>query len=433
MAWISRVLDLSGNLVVSTMDAVPVLELATIEAKPYQEVSDADRVLGIGAVRLIDASGNPAGMLISVDDVTAASTVKTRLQLTGYIVALSVIVILTVGIGFYMKHALRPLDLGVHHMERIAAGDLSQEITHHSSDEFKLLLDAMQKMNADLRQLVSRIAGTSDDMITMVGAVEHASAQTNDVVSQQRQDLDQMATALEEMTAVAGNVAQDINRLAAAADESMKATQAGNQAVQRSVQNISKLTDEIRRGSEVVVKLEKNSQRIGVVIDVIKNIAEQTNLLALNAAIEAARAGEQGRGFAVVADEVRTLAGRTQESTKEIEQIIVDLQEGVGHTVVVMASSVDHAEKSSQQASSIGETLGAARDGVVTINELSSHVATAAEQQSATTEEMSKNIHRISEGADAASEQTDATSRNIGQLVALSKLLKEEMDRFKIA
>ena len=426
------VLDLSGDLVISTKDTMPTFELKRIEEKPYQEISEEDKVLGIGAVQLTDALGKPAGILISMEDVTEASTVKTRLQLTGYTAALSVIVVLTVGIGLYMKHALRPLDLGVQHMERIAAGDLSQEIFHQSSDEFKLLLDSMQRMNTDLRQLVGRIASTSVDIISMVGKVENASAQTSNAVSRQRKELDQMATALVEMTAVAGNVAEDMSRLAAVADQSMKATEEGNQVIQKSVQYISKLTDEIHSGSEVVVELEKKSQHIGLVIDVIKNIAEQTNLLALNAAIEAARAGEQGRGFAVVADEVRTLAGRTQESTKEIEQIIVDLQDGVGKTVTVMASSVDHAEKSSQQASTIGETLGTVRDGVVTISELSSNVATAAEQQSATTEEMSNNIHRISEGADAASDQTNMTNQSIGQLVKLSKVLKEEMDRFKI-
>ncbi|MCP4288858.1 MAG: methyl-accepting chemotaxis protein [Gammaproteobacteria bacterium] len=426
------VLDSGGSLAVSTADGMPGFITNFKETSSYQEVDDVDKVMGVGAVKLLDDLGNPAGTLLSVEDVTVAATIKARLQMVGYIVALSVILLMTIGIGFYMKIALRPLDVGVQHMGRIASGDFSEEISHRSSDEFKLLLDAMQKMNGDLRQLVQRIASTSDELIITVGTVENSSTETNEVVGRQRQELDQLATALVDMTTTAGTVTEGINHLAAAADESMKATREGDQVVRESVQDISTLADEIRSGSVVVDSLEKKSQQIGVVIDVIKNIAEQTNLLALNAAIEAARAGEQGRGFAVVADEVRTLAGRTQESTKEIEKIIVDLQEGVGQTVVVMAKSVEHAERSSQQANTIGDALGAVRDRVTTIGKLGSQVATAAEQQSATTEEMEKNIHRISEGANAASEQTGTTNQIVEQLVTLSNLLKEEMSRFKI-
>ncbi|MCP3867834.1 MAG: methyl-accepting chemotaxis protein [Gammaproteobacteria bacterium] len=365
--------------------------------------------------------------------MTEAAETKAQLQLFGFIIAGTVILILTVGIGLLMKYALRPLSIGVDHMERIAHGDLSKEIVHRSNDEFKLLLDAMQKMNGDLRQMVSRTVGTSDDLITTIETVEKASSGTEDAVNRQRLELDPIATALVEMTATAENVAEDINRLAGIADESMQATEKGGQIVERSVQDISNLTRKIQNGSEVVVELEKKSQQISVVVDVIKNIAEQTNLLALNAAIEAARAGEQGRGFAVVADEVRTLAGRTQESTTEIEEIIGDLQNGVGQAVVVMSGSVEHAQKSSEQAATISDTLTAVRDKMSAISELSSQVATAAEQQSATTEEMSKNIHSVSQGADAASEQTTATGRVVTQLVGLSKNLKEEMSRFKIA
>ena len=427
------VLDRGGKLADSTAEAMSHFGTNFKETSTYREVNDADKVLGVGAVKLADDLGNPAGMLLSVEDVTAAAISKASLQMIGYIAAFSVIVLMTIGIGIYMKVALRPLDVGVQHMERIASGDFSKAIIHRSSDEFKLLLDAMQKMNRDLRQLVQKIASTSEDLIFTVGNVENSSTETNEVVSRQRLELDQLATPLVEMTTTAGTVAEDINHLAAAADESMKATREGDQVVRESVREISKLADEIRSGSEVVASLEKKSQQIGVVIDVIKNIAEQTNLLALNAAIEAARAGEQGRGFAVVADEVRTLAGRTQESTKEIENIIGDLQEGVAQTVEVMSKSVEHAKRSSNQATTIGDTLGAVRDRVSTIGELSSQVATAAEQQSATTEEMNKNVHRISEGANAASEQTATTNQIVEQLVALSSLLKEEMNRFKVA
>jgi methyl-accepting chemotaxis protein len=427
------VLDLSGNTVTATTDLVPKMDPAAIAIAPYREVRSQDRVLGVGAVQLLDSAGKAVGVLVSTEDVTSTALAKARLQMIGYAVAGAVILFLSIGIGLYMKHALRPLEMGVRHMERIAAGDLSEDISHSSSDEFKSLLDSMQKMNGDLRQLVGTVASTSEDLTETVAKVEDASVLTGDAVIQQKLELEQLGTALVEMSTTADNVAEDINRLAAAANESLSATEQGNEVVQKSMEEINRLTDEIRGSSELVVALENKSGQIGVVIDVIKNIAEHTNLLALNAAIEAARAGEQGRGFAVVADEVRSLAGRTQESTAEIEQIIVDLQRDVGKVVSVMTSGVEHANKSSEQAEKIGETLNSVSQRVATISELSAQVATAAEEQSVTTEEMNRNIHRISEGADATSEQTKSTSRTIGQLVELSKLLKQEMSRFKIA
>jgi methyl-accepting chemotaxis protein len=426
-------LDMQGGMVSSTLEHT--LQLPPFTAQEgvgrYAVLTLAEGVFGYGMVTLSDSLGKPAAVVVSIEDVGATVALKSRYQTIGMVVGMAILLLLITALWFYLKHALKPLDVGVMHMRRIADGDLSLDIEHHSRDEFKQLLDAMQTMNGDLRRLVGKIADTSGDLGSTVVAVDQAASNTNEAARRQRQELDHLATAITEMTATADSVAVDINELAAAADESMRKTEEGDRVVQHSLEGIGNLTKEIRYGSEVVAALEEKSQQIGVVIDVIKNIAEQTNLLALNAAIEAARAGEQGRGFAVVADEVRTLAGRTQDSTKQIESIITDLQSGVGRAVVVMADSAGHAEEASTQAATIGDTLGSVRGRMEKINMLSSQVATAADQQSKTTSEMNQNVQRISDDADSTSSQAESTSEIVARLVTLSSLLSKEMEHFK--
>ena len=428
-----RILDISGKPVAGTSDNFPTASIIDKRNATYQEINWDTGIMGIGTLPLVTSDNQIAGYMQSMEDVSAQATVQRRLQITGYSVAAVMLGLLMAGVLIYMKRALRPLDMGVQHMERIAAGDLSQSITCNRNDEFKRLLGSMQKMNHDLSSLVSKVATTSDQLIHTIEEVDNSANLTNSAVEHQKQELEALATSLTEMTASATHVAENINHLAATASESMKATEDGNSIVKSSVHSINVLTNEIRKGSEVIGTLAEESQQIGVVLEVIKNIAEQTNLLALNAAIEAARAGEQGRGFAVVADEVRTLAGRTQDSTKEIEQIIDALQTGVNEAVKVMSDSVAHAEESSQQATTIGETLDSVQHQITRINELSSQVAASAEQQRATTEEMNQNIHRISKSADETSHQSNNTSSVVGKLSNLSQILREEMARFKIS
>ena len=423
----------SGETVASTTDDFPSFTPRQSDMQNYEEVSLQDNIVGIGTLPLSTREGQFVGYMISMEDITENALSQSRLKTISYTIAVVMLGLLMLGVLFYMKIALRPLDMGVRHMERIASGDLSQEISCNRNDEFKRLLGAMQRMNHDLSGLVGKVATTSDSLVKTVDEVNNSSELTNSAVENQKQELELLATSLTQMTASATHVTENINYLASSATDSMTATEEGNRIVKESVQSIGTLTEKIRKGSDVIQALVEESQQIGVVLEVIKSIAEQTNLLALNAAIEAARAGEQGRGFAVVADEVRTLAGRTQDSTKEIEQIISALQAGVNEAVDVMAVSVAHAEESSQQAATIGETLDSVQNQIQRINELGSQVSVAANQQRATTEEMSQNIQRISRSADETSVQSNTTSAVVKDLNGLSKLLSEEMDRFKVS
>ncbi|MCG7993539.1 MAG: methyl-accepting chemotaxis protein [Candidatus Thiodiazotropha lotti] len=423
----------AGKVAATTTDIYPDLENQQDDQQSYHEISWQESIQGVGTLPLISSDGKVVGRMVSMEDITENANSQQRLILISYTIAVVMLGLLMLGVMLYMKTALKPLDMGVQHMERIASGDLSQDITCNRNDEFKRLLGAMQRMNHDLSGLVGKVANTSESLVMTIDEVNNSSEKTNLAVTHQKQELDLLATSLSEMTASATHVSENINHLASSATDSMTATEEGNRIVKKSVQSIGTLTEEIRKGSDVIQTLVDESQQIGVVLEVIKSIAEQTNLLALNAAIEAARAGEQGRGFAVVADEVRTLAGRTQDSTKEIEQIISALQAGVNEAVEVMAVSVNHAEESSQQATTIGDTLDSVQQKIELINQLGSQVSAAADQQRATTEEMNQNIQRISKSADETSTQSNNTSSVVRDLKGLSKVLTEEMDRFKVS
>ncbi|MCG7949396.1 MAG: methyl-accepting chemotaxis protein [Candidatus Thiodiazotropha taylori] len=423
----------SGKVAATTTDIYPDMVSPQGEQQSYQEIGWQESIQGVGSLPLLSTDGKLVGRMFSMEDITENAKSQQNLILISYTIAVVMLGLLMLGVMLYMKMALKPLDMGVQHMERIASGDLSQEITCNRNDEFKRLLGAMQKMNHDLSGLVGKVANTSESLVMTIDEVNNSSEKTNLAVTHQKQELDQLATSLSEMTASATHVSENIDHLASSATDSMTATEEGNRIVKKSVQSIGTLTEEIRKGSDVIQTLVDESQQIGVVLEVIKSIAEQTNLLALNAAIEAARAGEQGRGFAVVADEVRTLAGRTQDSTKEIEQIISALQAGVNEAVEVMAVSVSHAEESSQQATTIGETLDSVQQKIELINQLGSQVSAAANQQRATTEEMNQNIQRISKSADETSDQSNNTSSVVRDLKGLSNVLTEEMDRFKVS
>ncbi len=426
------VLDRNNRQHAATTDRIPEFSEGIPEQETYGEIGFDERILGVASLPLADAGGNPIAVMHTFEDVTEAATARRQLALAEIGAAAGMLLLSLVSVSLFMGKTLKPLDQCIIHMERIAGGDLSQEISCERNDEFRRLLDGMKTMNTDLRSLVGNIAGTADEVATTVNQVLNGSRETNRHVSEQRSGLEQLATALNQMTATAGEVTMNISQLAVSADQSLTATNEGNRLVKQSVQGIEALTGRIREGGESVRNLEEKSERIGVVVEVIKTIAEQTNLLALNAAIEAARAGDKGRGFAVVADEVRTLAARTQDSTTEIEEIIGAVQSGVSQAVNVMDQSVEQAVKVSEQASTINQALESIQGQVSTITGLSAQVATASEQQRATTEDMNRNVHSISEMADATAVHADQSAQAVERLVELSEMLRQETGRFKI-
>ena len=325
-----------------------------------------------------------------------------------------------------------PLNQTLKAAERVASGDLSHNLDSGRQDELGQLQRAMQSMTVGLREL---IGGISDGVTQIASAAEQLSAvteQTSAGVNSQKVETDQVATAMNEMAATVQEVARNAEEASEAAVAADQQAREGDQVVGEAIAQIERLATEVGNSTVAMGDLKRESDKIGSVLDVIKSVAQQTNLLALNAAIEAARAGEAGRGFAVVADEVRSLAQRTQKSTEEIEELIVGLQSGTQQVATIMDNSRGLTESSVELTRRAGNALGNITRTVSTIQAMNSQIATAAEQQSAVAEEINRsvlNVRDISEQTAAASEETAASST---ELARLGTHLQALVGRFRV-
>ena len=290
-------------------------------------------------------------------------------------------------------------------------GDLRQRLESNQHDELGDLVDEFNRFVEKLQGIITNITNTVDELTTETQQMLLITDQSRQGVTQQQSDIEQVATAMNEMSATVQEVAHNAADAASATGEADGEANVGNDVVKQTVNTINELANDIEKAGGVIQRLESDSENIGTVLDVIKSIAEQTNLLALNAAIEAARAGEQGRGFAVVADEVRTLAQRTQKSTQEIQEIIEKLQSGAVQAVDVMNKSSVQAQACVEQADKAGMSLTSITNVVSRINDMNTQIASASEEQSAVTEEVKRNVVTISQVA----EQTAQSSKNVAE------------------
>ncbi|WP_341521676.1 methyl-accepting chemotaxis protein [Pseudomonas sp. G.S.17] len=304
-------------------------------------------------------------------------------------------------------------------VERVASGDLSNNLTIDRKDELGKLQGSIQRMTVSLREL---IGGIRDGVTQIASAAEQLSAvteQTSAGVNSQKVETDQVATAMHEMTATVQEVARNAEEASEAAVAADQQAREGDRVVNEAIAQIERLAAEVGNSTEAMSELKRESDKIGSVLDVIKSVAQQTNLLALNAAIEAARAGEAGRGFAVVADEVRSLAQRTQKSTEEIEQLISGLQSGTQQVATIMDNSRELTVSSVDLTRRAGNSLENITRTVSAIQAMNQQIAAAAEEQSATAEEINRsilNVRDVSEQTAASSEETAASSVELARL-----------------
>ncbi|ROL79046.1 methyl-accepting chemotaxis protein [Pseudomonas vranovensis] len=353
---------------------------------------------------------------IQLDRRDSESTQARSLQLTATLLALLVGILAAVIIT---RQITRPLRETLAVVEKIAAGDLTHNMRVTRRDELGVLQQGIQRMGSTLRDLIT---GIRDGVTQIASAAEELSAVTEETsagVNSQKVETDQVATAMHEMAATVQEVARNAEHASEAATEADGQARAGDQVVAEAISQIERLAEEVHRSTEAMGLLQQESQKIGSVMDVIKSVAEQTNLLALNAAIEAARAGEAGRGFAVVADEVRGLAQRTQKSTEEIEELVAGLQSGTQQVANVMLGSRNLTDSSVELTRKAGASLESITRTVSNIQSMNQQIAAAAEQQSAVAEQISRsilNVRDVSEQTAAASDETAASSVELARL-----------------
>ena len=332
------------------------------------------------------------------------------------LVAVTMTVVLALALT---RSIVRPLGQSLQVAETVAKGDLTPQITVQGEDEPARLQAALKVMQQSLRDTIGRI---SDSAGQLASASEQLSAVTEDAtrgLQQQSQEIEQAATAVNQMTSAVEEVASNAVATSEASRESDRIARQGREQVQATVHAIESLAAGVADNAEEVGQLAQQVQDISKVLDVIGAIAEQTNLLALNAAIEAARAGEAGRGFAVVADEVRALAHRTQTSTREIEQMIVAIQAGTERAVHGMQQSNERARSTLEGAHAAGEALEAITAAIARINERNLVIASASEEQAQVAREVDRNLITIRDLAHQRSggaEQTSAASQALSQL-----------------
>ncbi|PRA21762.1 methyl-accepting chemotaxis protein [Pseudomonas poae] len=328
--------------------------------------------------------------------------------------------------GFYASTRTTLRRLGLM-MDKVAAGDMTVSFVSHSRDELGDLGQVFNGTVAKIHDLIERVGHTVGQVELQAGQVETVSAHSNQAVSGQRTQIEQVATAMNQMSSTAQEVARSAAAAVSSAHSVNDETVSGRGLVQSQQSSIARLASEIDQSVQVINQLATDSQSISSVLEVIKSIAEQTNLLALNAAIEAARAGEQGRGFAVVADEVRTLARRTQRSTEEIEQMISRLHSGVNAAVKAMGTSHAMANGTVGQSEKVQQALENILGAVGMIVDQNQQIAAAVEQQTAVAHDIDQNIveiNRAGEHAAHGAHQTEAASRQLSmQVIELKQLI----------
>ncbi len=311
-------------------------------------------------------------------------------------------------------------------------GDLTKRLAVNSTDEIGQLSGHFNNFMNKLQSVITDVVHSANQLSVSAEQMSQVSAESNQGISQQNNETIQVATAITEMSSTIEEVARNTENATNAAINADHEAQSGSRFVDETMDSIKALAAEIDSSSEVLDTLKSHSEGIGTVLDVIKGIADQTNLLALNAAIEAARAGEQGRGFAVVADEVRTLAKRTQDSTSEIERIISDLQSGADQAVSVMQSSKAKSNTTVEKGQQTSEVLLSVITAINTVLDMNTQIGTAAQEQSAVTQEVSGNITNIQTISEKTALGADLANRASQEVANLSSELQRLVSQFKV-
>jgi methyl-accepting chemotaxis protein len=408
------------------------ITLPSIEKSNLNIVHKKNQTYSATTLPVISFENKPLARLVVLTDFSESYNTQTRFQMISYSVVALIIIAASFGLFFFMKKSLKPLDMAVKNLQSIAEGDLTVNIEITHKDEIGKLQAAMSSTVKQLRDMINQITSITTTLSASSGVMSDNTKKTNQSITKQQSGLELVATAMNEMTSTVQEVSNHATSAAEAANNADIESQTGNSVVLATVESINNLASDLENATTVINTLKNDTQSISAILDVIRGIAEQTNLLALNAAIEAARAGEQGRGFAVVADEVRTLASRTQQSTAEINSMIGRLQKGANSAVEVMEKSYSRAQETVEQAAKAGTSLDGITSAVTTISEMNLQIAHAAREQSSVAEDINKNIIEINTIAEETTISSQHMTQTSSELNLLANQLTDLVGQFKV-
>jgi len=421
-SYFSVALKLSEGMVNGDLDPT---EMPVLVQKMNETLGSTKRQLG----DFNETSLQAFNKTVSESNEATHQALITTLTLS--LVAIGTIVLISASIVILITRNLNTMLVSLKDIAQ-GEGDLTKRITQDSEDEIGDLIHWFNLFMDKLHQSINEVVKSIEPLATVSTDLGVMTTKTSEITDEQSRATDEVTRSVDEMFSSVQNVAHNASSAADAAKEADAEAKAGRIVVTQSVESINDLASEVERAAKVIGKLEADTENVGTILDVIKGIAEQTNLLALNAAIEAARAGEQGRGFAVVADEVRTLASRTQDSTQEIQRVIEELQTAARSAAQVMSHSQDQARASVEQAAKTDASLATITEKVGSITQMNTEIASATGEQEKVSNDIKTNVDGIRANANAAVKNVQEVEAASESLLSISNNLRKITGQFKV-